>query len=113
MLKAARIGERAEIGTGLIEPADRELVSDPLRTIGDRIRCSAIRDELPVTILTAPGTMPASWQALTIAAAQAGVSPAGLRMTEQPAANAAAILRAGNSAGKFHAENAATTPTGW
>ena len=33
-------------------------------------------------------------------------------MIEQPAASAAAILRAGVSIGKFHGVNAATTPTG-
>ena len=63
--------------------------------------------------LTAPGGTPASWQAATRAAQEAGASPAGLMMIEQPAASAAAILRAGSSAGKFHAEKAATTPTGW
>ena len=39
-------------------------------------------------------------------------SLAGLTMIEQPAPSAAAILRDGNRAGKFQAENAATTPTG-
>jgi hypothetical protein len=39
-------------------------------------------------------------------------SLAGLTTTLQPAPSAAAILREGSSAGKFQAENAATTPTG-
>ena len=47
-----------------------------------------------------------------IAIAEPGASPAGLRMTEHPAANPAANFLAGRSAGKFHAEKAATTPTG-
>ena len=41
-----------------------------------------------------------------------GVSSDALRMSEQPAASAPPILRAGVSVGKFHGVNAATTPTG-
>src|SRR5258708_31925656 len=37
MLKAARIGERAEIGTGLIEPANRELVRDFGKALGEAL----------------------------------------------------------------------------
>src|SRR5258708_31262252 len=37
MLKAARIGERAEIGTGLIESADRELVRDFGKALGEAL----------------------------------------------------------------------------
>ena len=41
-----------------------------------------------------------------------GASPAGFKITEHPAAKAAASFLAGKRAGKFQAENAATTPTG-
>ena len=41
-----------------------------------------------------------------------GVSSDALTMIEQPAASAAAILRAGVTAGKFHGVKAAVTPTG-
>lgn len=43
---------------------------------------------------------------------EAGVSSAALMMTVQPAASAAATLRAGTTRGKFHGVNAATGPTG-
>ena len=65
-----------------------------------------------MTKLTTPFGTPASWQAWISAAQDAGVSPAGLIIIEHPAPKAAPILRAGKRAGKFHAENAATTPTG-
>src|SRR5690606_18962757 len=93
-------------------PTGTEPVTDTLRTMGDEIRCRAIISELPVTKLTTPFGTPASWQAWTRAAQDAGASPAGLTMMLQPAPKAAAILRAGSNAGKFQAENAATTPTG-
>jgi hypothetical protein len=43
---------------------------------------------------------------------EAGVSSGPLRMIEQPAANAAEILRTAWLTGKFHGVNAATGPTG-
>ena len=41
-----------------------------------------------------------------------GASIGGTTITEQPAARAGAILRAGSSDGKFHGANAATGPIG-
>ena len=48
-----------------------------------------------------------------MASAVSGVSPAGFRMTVQPAASAGAILRAAMAAGKFHGVTRSATPTGW
>ena len=94
-------------------PTGTEPVKDTLRTMGEPIRWRAMRSESPVTRLTAPGGISASWQAWISAMQEPGASDAGLTITEQPAPSAAAILRAGSRAGKFHAENAAHTPTGW
>jgi len=64
-------------------------------------------------IVIAPGGAPASMSAWPISKHAPAASEAGLAMTEQPAANAAAILRAGRSAGKFQADSAKEAPTGW
>ena len=64
---------------------------------------------LPVTTLTRP-PVPACSNAAASAKAIPGVSSAGFSTTEHPAASAGATLREGNSAGKFHGENAATGP---
>ena len=42
-----------------------------------------------------------------------GVITSGFIITEHPAAKAVEIFRADKTAGKFHGDNAATTPTGW
>ena len=55
---------------------------------------------------------PAAGSARTIASAVAGVSSAGLMMTEQPAASALEILRAGVIAGAFQGAKAAIGPSG-
>jgi hypothetical protein len=93
-------------------PTGTEPVSEILRTMGERTRCSEMKAGSPVTRLSTPGGRPASWHACTIAMHEPGASSAGLTMIEQPAASAAAIFRVGSRAGKFQGENAATTPTG-
>src|SRR5215212_4634725 len=93
-------------------PTGTEPVNEILRTIGDAMRCSETFDGTPNTRLITPGGTPASSKHFTSSTQPPGVYSEALMMIEQPAASAAAILRAGESTGKFHGVNAATTPTG-
>jgi hypothetical protein len=63
--------------------------------------------------LTTPSGTPASARMPATASAVSGVSLAGLRTTEQPAASAGPILRVAIAAGKFHGVISTLTPTGW
>ncbi len=63
-------------------------------------------------MLSTPSGKPASISIFPMARAVAGVSSAGLMMTEQPAASAPLIFREGVIVGAFHGENAAIGPTG-
>jgi hypothetical protein len=58
------------------------------------------------------GRQPASAKQRTSSTQEPGVSSEALMMSEQPAARAPPILRAGVSVGKFHGVKAATMPTG-
>jgi hypothetical protein len=82
------------------------------RTTGCGIRYSETSDGTPNTRFSTPGGSPASAKAWTRLTAPAGVSSEALRMIEQPDDSAPATLRAGDDIGKFHGENAATTPIG-
>jgi hypothetical protein len=93
-------------------PTGTEPVNEILRTTSDAIRCSDTVAGTPNTKLTTPAGTPASTKQRTSSTQLPGVSSDALTMIEQPAASAAAILRAGVSAGKFHGVKAATTPTG-
>src|SRR5918999_2046038 len=93
-------------------PTGIEPVNDTLRTIGDGIRCSDTFAGTPNTRLSTPGGTPASTTQRTSSTQLPGVSSDAFRISEQPAASAPPILRAGVSVGKFHGVNAATTPTG-
>ena len=93
-------------------PTAVEPVRETFRMIGDRIRCRDTSAGMPKTILTTPGGRPTCSQIFPNARAVPGVSSAGLRMIEQPAASACAIFRAGIMHGKFHGAKAATGPTG-
>ena len=83
------------------------------RTAGCGIRYSEISDGVPNTRFKTPGGSPASAKACTSWTAPAGVSSDAFRMIAQPDDKAPATLRAGELIGKFHGENAATTPIGW
>src|ERR1700691_3339361 len=63
--------------------------------------------------LTTPAGTPASSSIGISASMLSGVSLAGLRTTEQPAASAGPILRVAIAAGKFHGVISTLTPTGW
>jgi hypothetical protein len=93
-------------------PIGTEPVKLSLRVTGE---ASSVRETMsgtPNTIwATSPGS-PASLKHCITAIALAGVSSLGFRITEQPAASAGEILRTGLITGKFHAQNAATGPTG-
>ncbi len=65
------------------------------------------------TTFTTPGGTPASSRIDAMRSAVRGVSDAGLRTTEQPAASAGPILRVAIAAGKFHGVTSTATPTGW
>jgi hypothetical protein len=80
--------------------------------MSDGIRCSDTFAGTPNTRLSTPGGTPASTTQRTSSTQLPGVSSDALRISEQPAASAPPILRAGVSVGKFHGVNAATTPTG-
>ena len=93
-------------------PTGTEPVRLTLRITGDARRCRLIIEELPVTTLTRPAGISASWQAWASIIVVRGASTAGLTTSEHPAASAGAILRPDSRAGKFHGLNAATGPTG-
>src|SRR6516225_6046872 len=93
-------------------PTAIEPVKVTSRTAGCGMRYSEISDGVPKTRFTTPGGTPASLKARTSCTAPAGVSSEAFRIIEHPADSAPATLRAGEASGKFHGENAATTPTG-
>ena len=93
-------------------PTSTDPVKETFFTIGDLIKYFEIKDDFPVTKFTTPFGTPASLQACIICMHVPGVSLAGLRIIEQPAAIEAATFLAGNKIGKFQALKAATTPTG-
>ena len=78
-------------------PTGTEPVNEILRTIGEAIRCSETIAGTPNTRLITPGGTPASSKHFTSSTQPPGVSSDALMMIEQPAASAAAILRAGVS----------------
>src|SRR5215831_5817160 len=87
-------------------PTGIEPVNEILRTSSLAMRCSEISDGTPKTRLSTPAGNPASAKQRTISIQAPGVSSEALRMSEQPAASAPPILRAGVSVGKFHGVNA-------
>src|ERR1700694_2397652 len=93
-------------------PTGTEPVKEILRTMSEAMTCVDTSDGTPNTRLHTPFGKPASAKQRTSSTQAPGVSSDALMMIEQPAASAAAILRAGVSVGKFHGVNAATTPTG-
>ena len=94
-------------------PTGTDPVSETLRITGEAISRLTIGTDWPVRIDSTPAGRPASISAWPIAMAQPGASEAGRAITLLPAASAAAILRAGSSIGKFHADSARQGPTGW
>ena len=62
--------------------------------------------------LTTPAGTPALSKISTIAIAVSGVSPAGFKITVQPAASAGPIFRVAIAAGKFHGVINSETPIG-
>ena len=91
-------------------PTGTEPVSEIFRTTGDWISRSLTIAGFPESTPIAAGLTPASRHAWAMRQAVRGVSSAGTTMTEQPAARAGAIFRAGSRAGKFHVLNATTGP---
>ena len=95
-------------------PTSVDPVNDTLRTKGWSSRAELRSlDRVDGTMLTTPSGTPASARIATIASAVSGVSDAGLRMTEHPAASAGPILRVAMAAGKFHGVMRSETPIGW
>ena len=90
-----------------------EPVSETLRMRGAAMSSAASAAAGPVITVIAPSGAPASTSASARAKSEPGASLAGRATTAQPAASAAAILRAGRSAGKFQADSDRQTPTGW
>lgn len=66
----------------------------------------------PVMTLRTPAGTPAAWAASANSKLLNGASIGGTSTTEHPTARAGAILRAGNSEGKFQGAKAATGPMG-
>ena len=93
-------------------PTGIEPVKEIFFTMSEASRCSDTSAGTPNTRLSTPAGRPASAKQRTISTQVPGVSSEALMISEQPAASAAPILRAGVSAGKFHGVKAATTPTG-
>ena len=76
-------------------PTGTEPVNEILRTMSEPIRCSDTSAGTPNTRLQTPFGNPASTMQRTSSTQVPGVSSDALTMIEQPAASAAAILRAG------------------
>src|SRR5262245_4495041 len=76
------------------------------------VSCAQIARASPVTTLNTPDGIPASEASAAKARAEYGVSSAGRQIMVQPAASAAAALRAIIAEGKFQGVMAAQTPTG-
>ena len=93
-------------------PTGTDPVKLILRITGEAIRWLETSAGSPKTTCATPDGRPASTRQRIISIGLAGVSSAGLRMIEQPAAIAGASLRTGVKTGKFHGLNAATGPTG-
>ena len=73
---------------------------------------SPITEPGPGSTLTIPFGMPAASQMRPSSSATSGVTPAGFRITAQPAASAGASFCASDAIGEFHGVIAATTPMG-
>ena len=93
-------------------PTGIEPVKEIFFTASLASRCSETSAGTPNTRLSTPAGSPASAKQRTISTQAPGVSSDALRMSEQPAASAPPILRAGVSTGKFQGVKAATMPTG-
>src|SRR6202044_3699165 len=89
-------------------PTGIEPVKEILRIASLLIRYSETSAGTPNTRLSTPAGRPASAKQRTSSMQALGVSSEALRMSEQPAASAPPILRAGVSTGKFHGVKAAT-----
>ena len=93
-------------------PTGIEPVKEILRTIGELMRYVETSLGTPHTTFRHPGGNPASWKSRAIATTALGASSGPLMMIVQPAPSAETILRIAWLNGKFHGENAATTPIG-
>jgi hypothetical protein len=93
-------------------PTGTEPVNATYRITGEAMTCREISSGIPNRTFSTPGGSPASANARAIRQVVHGVSSDGLITMGQPAASAAAILRIGPPAGKFHGTNAPTGPTG-
>ncbi len=93
-------------------PTSVEPVKLSLRTLSSPVSTLATTRESPVTTLNTPAGMPARSASSARARALKGVLLAGRTMKVQPAASAAAALRAIMALGKFHGVMAAATPMG-
>ncbi len=97
-----------------VRPTSVEPVNDSLRTRGSSIIApTTLPEREEGRTLTTPAGTPASVSRSPMASAVSGVSLAGLRMTEQPAASAGPIFRVAIAAGKFHGVTSTATPIGW
>ena len=96
-----------------VRPTAVEPVKESLRRRGScSMAPTTVLAELVVTTFTTPAGTPASARMSAIARAVSGVSSAGLRMQQQPAASAGAIFRVAIAAGKFHGVTRRAMPTG-
>ncbi len=93
-------------------PTGTEPVNATYLITGEAMTRREISSGTPNSMFSTPAGRPASANARAIRQLVPGVSSDGLITIEQPAASAAAILRIGPPAGKFHGTNAPTGPTG-
>ena len=93
-------------------PASLPPVNATTRTLGLAARSGPSTSPFPVSVLRARGGIPDSMSIAAILSAVRGVSEAGLKTTELPAAKAGPSLWASNTSGLLNAVMAATTPTG-
>ena len=110
MLSFMILGAACAINT---RPTSVDPVNDNFLTTGLAQTSSPKPREFDVGVTDSnPAGRPARSANAARANAESGVSAAGLKMIEQPAASAGANLRATMADGKFQAAMAATTPTG-
>ena len=97
----------------IIFPTLVEPVIETFLTISDESSWVVIAAGSPESKFTVPGGTPQFLIISIISITVPGVITSGLQITEQPAARAAETFLAAKINGKFHGDNAATTPTGW
>ena len=103
---------RSELRAMRCLPMASEPVNESLRRRGSESNGSVTSSVDDTTTLSTPGGRPAFRRMRASASEDSGVSAEGRWTTVQPAASAAAMLRAGTASGKFQGVITRVGPTG-